>query len=83
MHIGKPNHLCPELSLHGTKIMQVTEDTYLGDVISSAGRNVKNIQKRVGKGIGIISKIMTKLEKTPLLKWDLGKCRDLVWSNKG
>jgi hypothetical protein len=51
MHIGKPNHLCPELSVHGTKIKEVTEDTYLGDVISSDGRNVKNIHNRVGKGV--------------------------------
>ena len=63
LHIGKPSHLCPELRVHGTKMEQVTEDTYLGDVISSDGTNFKNIQKRVGKGIGIISKIMTKLEK--------------------
>ena len=63
LHIGKSSHLCPELRVHGTKMVQVTEDTYLGDVISSDGTNVKNIQKRVGKGIGIISKIMTKLEK--------------------
>ena len=32
MDIGKPNHLCPEVSVHGTKIKEVTEDNYLGDV---------------------------------------------------
>ena len=43
-------------------MVEVSEDTYLGDIISADGRNYKNIQSRVGKGIGIISKIMSKLE---------------------
>ena len=30
MHIGKPNHTCPKLQVHGTKLGQVSEDTYLG-----------------------------------------------------
>ena len=29
-HIGKPSKLCPELQVHGTKMEQVSEDTYLG-----------------------------------------------------
>ena len=35
MHIGKQSHLWPELQVHGTKIVKVNEDTYLGDVISA------------------------------------------------
>ena len=41
---------------------QVTEDTYLGDIVSQDGSNLKNVRSRVGKGIGIISQIMTILE---------------------
>ena len=62
LHVGKHNHLCPQLQVHGTRMVEVSEDTYLGDIISADGRNYKNIQSRVGKGIGIISKIMSKLE---------------------
>jgi hypothetical protein len=63
MHIGKVNKVCPELKVHGTRMVEVSEDTYLGDIISSNGSHSRTIQARVGKGIGIISKIMSKLER--------------------
>ena len=62
MHVGKENMLCPDLKVHGTKMGQVTEDTYLGDIISHDGSNLKNIKSRVGKGLGIISQIENILE---------------------
>ena len=62
MHIGKENMMCPDLKVHGTKMGQVTHDTYLGDIISNDGSNTKNIKSRVGKGLGIISQIMNILE---------------------
>ena len=34
MHVGKANLLCTDLKVHGTPMGQVSEDTYLGDVIS-------------------------------------------------
>ena len=43
-------------------MMQVLEDTYLGDVVRVDGKNSSNIQNRVAKGLGIISKIMNILE---------------------
>ena len=42
---------------------QVQEDTYLGDIISSDGKNQSNIKSRVGKGLGKINDIMTMLQK--------------------
>ena len=62
MHIGKENILCPDLKVHGTKMGQVKEDVYLGDVISQDGSNTKNIKSRVGKGLGKISEIISILE---------------------
>ena len=62
MHVGKENIMCPDLKVHGTKMGQVTEDAYLGDIISNDGSNSKNIKSRVGKGLGIISQIMNILE---------------------
>ena len=47
-------------------MIHVTEDTYLGDIISSDGRNTKNITSRIHKGHGKITEIMTILETTPL-----------------
>ena len=66
LHIGKKDNMCPELKVHGTTMVQVTEDTYLGDIISSDGKNKKNIQNRIAKGTGIISQIMTILERVTL-----------------
>ena len=63
MHIGKSNVLCPTLQVHGTDMCHVTEDTYLGDIISCDGRNTKNVQNRIGKGLGKITEIMNILEK--------------------
>ena len=37
------------------------EDIYLGDLISSDVRNKKNIEKRVSKGLGIITQILNML----------------------
>ena len=53
----------------GEEIMEEkTEEKYLGDLISSDGRNIKNIKARVAKGIGITNKILTILEGIPFGK---------------
>ena len=39
----------------------VTHDTYLGDIISSDGKNTKNVKKRISKGIGISTQIINLL----------------------
>ena len=46
MHIGRKTSVCPQLQVHGTLMEQVTEDTYLGDIISDDGKNGKNIKAR-------------------------------------
>ena len=62
MHIGKKNTFCPTLKIHGTHMQEVTEDKYLGDVLSADGKNTKNISERISKGLGIISQIFNLLE---------------------
>ena len=62
MHVGKEKNKCPELKVHGTPMESVTEDTYLGDIISCDGKNTKNIDKRLSKGMGIVTQIMNLLE---------------------
>ena len=66
MHIGKKQEACPILKVHNTVIENVTEDTYLGEIISSDGKNSKNIAKRLSKGVGIISQILHILEMVSL-----------------
>ena len=39
MHIGDSEATCPTLKVHGTNMENVKEDTYLGDLISSDGKN--------------------------------------------
>ena len=49
MHIGGNKEMCQELKVHGTAMESVEEDTYLGDLISSDGKNKKNVEKRISK----------------------------------
>ena len=44
LHIGKDHSLCPTLKVHGTIMPEVTEDTYLGDILSNDGKNTKNLK---------------------------------------
>ena len=41
------------------------EEKYLGDVISTDGKNIKNVKARVAKGKGIVSRILSILEGIP------------------
>ena len=54
MHIGGNRNMCPVLKVHGT-VME-------GDLISSDGKNRKNVEKRISKGIGIITQILNLLD---------------------
>ena len=52
--------------LNGELTMEESQDEkYLGDVISTDGKNIKNVKARISKGKGIISRIMTILEGIP------------------
>ena len=50
-------------------IEDVKEERYLGDIISSDGKNVKNIKARVAKGKGVVERIMTMIENIPFGKF--------------
>ena len=62
LHIGGNKSRCSDLKVHGTPMEAVEHDTYLGDIISNDGKNKLNIEKRISKGLGIISQIMNILE---------------------
>ena len=63
MHIGHKNtkFKCYNAKVHGTNMVEVNEDTYLGDIVQKDGKNGNNIQSRVSRGIGKISQIMNIL----------------------
>ena len=46
MHIGQKNYNCPILKVHGTVMPEVTEDVYLGDIISNDGKKHKKCEKQ-------------------------------------
>ena len=62
LHVGKPNHYCPGMKVHGHRADKVEEALYLGDIIRQDGRNTSNIKSRVNKGLGIVTKIMDILK---------------------
>ena len=61
--------MCPELLVHETPMKQVSEDTYLGDVIRCDGKNTSSLKNRVSRGIGSSSQILNILETV-----SFGKC---------
>ena len=64
IHIGKNATKWPMLKVHGHQMEKVSSDTYLGDVISSDGKNKLNVETRVAKGLGIVNQIMDILKCT-------------------
>ena len=63
IHVGQKNKTCPKLQVHGEDIIQVDKDSYLGDIISNTGKNLENVKSRLAKGMGIISQIMSILDR--------------------
>ena len=46
-----------------TKMEEIKEEKYLGDIISEDGKNMKNVLARQNKGWGIVTQIMSILEE--------------------
>ena len=66
MHVGKRAHPCYPLRVHDQKMTEATEITYLGDVICSDGRNLKNVHNRTRKGIGLMCQIIKMIHTISL-----------------
>ena len=61
------------------KMKEVVDEKYLGDIVSSDGKNQKNIQARKSKGIGVVTQIMTKLDDICFGKYFFQVA--LIWRN--
>ena len=66
MHVGKTLHPCPTLTVHGKEMLSVSEVTYLGDKVSSDGRNTKNVRDRTQKGVGLMGKVLKLVKNVGL-----------------
>ena len=62
LHAGKHLRSCCTLKAHNTDIEIVDKEKYVGDVITSDGKHVKNVEARRSKGMGIISEITSILD---------------------
>ena len=69
IHVGKNHDTCSVLKVHGTEMESVKYDTYLGDIISADGKNTRNIQHRISKGVGKITQILNILNTICLGKY--------------
>ena len=47
MHIGNDMGICPKLKVHGTDMQKVTQERYLGIILSSDGKCDLNVSFRV------------------------------------
>ena len=61
MHVGEASPSCPTLKAHATEMEIVSEEKYVGDIVSNDGKHSKNVALRRSKGIGISNEIMTIL----------------------
>ena len=66
MHVGEKHEECKKLKVHKEDMINVEEIVYLGQTITSDGKNVKDINNRVAKGMGIVSEILEILENIHL-----------------
>ena len=63
IHVGSSNLVCPQLHVHSTTMKEVSEDSYLGDLIRSDGKNTSSLKNRVSRGVGCLSQISNLLER--------------------
>ena len=68
IHIGKTNSYCHILKVHGEEMPAVSNDTYLGDIISSDGKNRLTIENRVRRGHGKVAEILGIIDRLSLGK---------------
>ena len=69
VHVGNNLQNCPDLKVHGNKMENSKQETYLGDKIDMSGRIKPTILSRILKGYGAISNILAITNEVPLAHW--------------
>ena len=62
IHAGKQVRPCDSLHAHNTEMEVVTQDKYVGDIITNNGKHTQTIIARRSKGVGITSEIVNILD---------------------
>ena len=65
LHVGKAK-TCLNLQVHGIDMENVKSEKYLGQYISSDGKNDKNVEDRCNKGIGMYCQMFVILNDVSL-----------------
>ena len=63
MHVGKQHADCCILTVNGKAMKKSDNERYLGNIISSDGKNDKDITARYNKGIGYVNSIASILKE--------------------
>ena len=66
IHIGKGHENCPKLKVHEDNMKEAKSEKYLGGIIDSSGSIQATIERRISKGQGIVSEIMSIINEIPL-----------------
>ena len=61
--MGKNKLICPDLDVHKNKMKTTSSEKYLGDILSSNGKNDENIEARFNKGKGRVNSIISLLDE--------------------
>ena len=69
VHVGKNIQSCADLKVHGKKMENSKQETYLGDKIDKSGKILPTIQSRISRGYGAISNILAITNELPLAHW--------------
>ena len=67
INIGKGHLNCPKLQVHENEMKEADAEKYLGDVIDKSGKIQTTINKRLKRGEGIISEILSILSEISLV----------------
>ena len=63
IHVGKSAKNCSNLKIAQSYLPKSDHERYLGDILSSDGKNDKNIEDRCKKGIGYVNQILSILKE--------------------
>ena len=69
LHVGKLSDKCQNLKVNQSILHKATSERYLGDIISSDGKNDRNILDRYNKGIGHANQILGILKEISFGKY--------------
>ena len=85
MHIGKQCLECPELNVHDNKMKTSLQEKYLGDIITSDGKQDKNISSRISRAWSYLAEIKALLNEFPFVKekQKLASCSERQCSSMG